>query len=121
MKYALLIYTDQSQRGQAPPEAVEEMYRLYAKFAQDNGSRIVGGEELDATETATTVRIQGGPGGDVVTTDGPFAETKEALAGFYLVDARDLDQAIQIAAQVPSAAFGAIEVRPVAAGPEGRG
>jgi hypothetical protein len=121
MKYALLIYTDHSQRGQAPPEAVEEMYKLYAKFGEDHGSKIVGGEELEATETATTVRLQGGPGGDVLTTDGPFAETKEALAGFYVVEAQDLDEAIQIAARVPSAAFGAIEVRPVAAGPEGRG
>jgi hypothetical protein len=97
------------------------MYKLYAKFGQDFGSKIVGGEELEATDTATTVRIQGGPGGDVVTSDGPFAETKEALAGFYLVDAEDLDEAIQIAARIPSAPFGAIEVRPVALGPEGRG
>ena len=121
MKYALLIYTDQSQRGQAPPEAVEEMYKLYAKFGQDHGSKIVGGEELEATDTATTVRIQGGPGGEVVTTDGPFADTKEALAGFYVVEAADLDEAIRIGAQIPSAPFGAIEVRPVAPGPEGRG
>ncbi|MGH2685629.1 MAG: YciI family protein [Actinomycetota bacterium] len=121
MKYALLIYTDQSQRGQAPPEAVEEMYKLYAKFAQDHASKIVGGDELQAADAATTVRIQGGPGGDVVTSDGPFAETKEELAGFYVVEAEDLDEAIQIAARIPSAAFGAIEVRPVAPGPEGRG
>ena len=63
------------------------MYKLYAKFAEDHASKLVGGEELERATSATTVRIQGGPGGDVVTTDGPFAETKEELAGFYVVEA----------------------------------
>ncbi|MGH2693040.1 MAG: YciI family protein [Actinomycetota bacterium] len=121
MKYALLIYTDISQREQAPPEAVGEMYKAYASFAKDHASKISGGEELQPTSTATTVRVEGGPGGEVVTTDGPFAETKEQLAGFYIVDAADLDEAIEVAGKVPSAAFGAIEVRPVGPGPEGRG
>ena len=97
MKYALLIYTDERQRGQAPPEVVEEMYRKYAQFMQDHGSKLRGGEELQGIETATTVRYDGGPGGEVVTTDGPFAETKEQLAGFFLVEASDLDEAIQVA------------------------
>jgi hypothetical protein len=117
MKYALLIYSDMSQRDQAPPEAVEEMYKAYARFAEEHASKIVGGEELQSTSTATTVRVPGGPGGDPMATDGPFAETKEQLAGFYLVDAADLDEAIAIAGKVPSAAFGSIEVRPVAPGP----
>jgi hypothetical protein len=117
MKYALLIYTDESARGQAPPEVVQEMYGKYAKFMQDHGSKLQGGEELEAVETATTLRYEGGPGGEVVTTDGPFAETKEQLAGFFIVDAADLDEAIEVASKIPSAPFGAIEVRPVAAGP----
>jgi hypothetical protein len=117
MKYALLIYTDMSSREQASQEAVDEMYKAYGRFGEEFGSKIVDGEELEASTVATTVRLNGGPGGDVITTDGPFAETKEQLAGFYLVEAEDLDEAIAIAARVPSAAFGAIEVRPVAAGP----
>ncbi|MGH2766553.1 MAG: YciI family protein [Actinomycetota bacterium] len=120
MKYALLIYTDESARGQAPPEAIEQMYELYGKFSEEFAGQIAGGEELQAIDTATTVRVEGGPGGDVVTTDGPFAETKEQLAGFYIVEAADLDQAIQIAAKIPSAPFGAIEVRPVGPGPPQR-
>jgi hypothetical protein len=69
------------------------------------------------------VRVEGGPDGDVITTDGPFAETKEQLGGFYLVEAADLDEAIEIASRIPSAPFGSIEVRPVrpmAPGPEHR-
>jgi hypothetical protein len=117
VKYALLIYTPEEARERSTPEAVEESYKLYAKFGKDFGDRIVGGEELQSIESATTVRLQGGPNGDVVTTDGPFAETKEQLAGFYLIEAADLDEAIQVAARVPSAAYGSIEVRPVAPGP----
>jgi hypothetical protein len=120
MKYALLIYTPEGERGRAPAEAVEEMYKAYATFTEEAGPKIVGGEELEASTTATTVRVDGGPGGDVVATDGPFAETKEQLAGFFVVEASDLDDAIQLAAKVPSAAFGSIEVRPVAPGPQGR-
>ena len=121
MKYALLIYTSEGQRGEAPPEAVDQMYKQYAEFGRKHGSAITAGEELQATSSATTVRLQGGPSGEVVTTDGPYAETKEQLAGFYIVEAPDLDKAIEIAGQVPSAAFGSIEVRPVAPGPEDRG
>ena len=77
----------------------------------------MGGEELQSTDSATKVRLQGGQDGDVVTTDGPFAETKEQLAGFYLVEAADLDEAIQIASRVPGATYGSIEVRAVAPGP----
>ena len=120
MKYALLIYTPEEGRDQAAPEAVEKTYEAYARFGREFGDRIVGGEELEGTPSATTVRLQGGPNGDVVTTDGPFAETKEQLAGFYVIEAADLDEAIQVAARVPSAAFGSIEIRPVAPGPQGR-
>ena len=117
MKYALLIYTPEEARERATPEAVEQTYEQYARFGREFGDRIVGGEELQPITTATTVRLDGGPDGDVVTTDGPFAETKEQLAGFYVIEAGDLDEAIQIAARVPSAAYGSIEVRPVASGP----
>ena len=121
MKYALLIYGDEGQRDQAPPEAVQAMYQQYAAFGQKHGSKMAAAEELEPTPTATTVRIEGGPGGNIVTTDGPFAETKEQLGGFYVVEASDLDEAIAIAAEIPSAPFGSIEVRPVAPGPEARG
>lgn len=121
MKYALLIYTDERRRGEAPPEAVDEMYEGYAEFARKHGGAIIGGEELQPTSSATTVRLEGGPGGHLLTTDGPFAETKEQLAGFYVVAAADLDEAIEMAGQVPSAAFGSIEIRPVAPGPRDRG
>jgi hypothetical protein len=119
MKYALLIYTPEEARERATREAVEQSYELYAKFGREFGDRIVGGEELHPVTMATTVRLDGGPDGDVVTTDGPFAETKEQLAGFYVIEAADLDEAIQIAARVPSAAYGSVEVRPVAPGPPG--
>ena len=72
-----------------------------------------GGAALYPTSTATVVRVKGGKGGDVVTTDGPYAETKEALTGFYLIEAGDLDEAIKVAASIPGAWDGAIEVRPV--------
>jgi hypothetical protein len=120
MKYALLIYTDERAREQAPPETVGQMYEAYARFGEEHGSKIRAGEELEPTATATTVRLDGGPGGDVVTTDGPFAETKEQLGGFYIIEAADLDEAIRVAAGIPSAAYGTIEVRPVAPGPEAR-
>lgn len=118
MKYALLIYADERSREQAAPGAVEQMREQYGKFGEEFGSKLAGGEELQPTATATTVRVDGGPGGDVITTDGPFAETKEQLGGFYIVEAADLDEAIEIASRVPSAPFGSIEVRPVAPGPE---
>src|ERR671918_1627070 len=81
----------------------------------DRGRRGAGGDPLGHHGA-----VQGGPNGDVVTTDGPFAETKEQLAGFYVIEAADLDEAIQVAARVPSATFGSIEIRPVAPGPQGR-
>jgi hypothetical protein len=114
MKYALLIYTSEAAREQAPPEVVERMYEAYGRFGREFGPKIQGGEELRPTSTATTVRVQED---EVVTTDGPYAETKEQLGGFYIVDAEDLDEAIRIASSIPSAPFGSIEVRPVAPGP----
>ena len=120
MKYALLIYSPEASRDLAPPGAVEEMYELYGKFAQEFEEKIQGGEELQSSSTATAVRVEGGPGGEVVTTDGPYAETKEQLGGFYIVEAADLDEVIRIAGRIPSAPFGSIEIRPVASGPPQR-
>jgi hypothetical protein len=114
VKYALLIYNDQLQWNESSsPEDVREGYKAYQKFEKDHASQIVVSHGLQPTTTATTVRIQGGAGGDVVTTDGPYVETKEQLAGFFVIEAADLDEAIQIAARIPSAAFGGVEVRPL--------
>ena len=87
----------------------------YRRFGVENETSIQRGEVLHPTSTATTVRVVGARGGDVVTTDGPYAETKEALTGYYLIEADDLDAAIAIAAQIPAAWDGAVEVRPVIA------
>ena len=85
----------------------------YKQFGDDHAEQIQGGEVLYPTGTATTVRVVGARGGDVVTTDGPYAETKEALTGFYLIEADDLDEAIRIATELPAAWDGAVELRPV--------
>ena len=111
MRYLLLIYAQEVDEP-PPPEVQASEHAKYAKFTGDVKRRglFLAGEALNPTSTATTVRIVGG---DVVATDGPFAETKEALGGFYLIDARDLDEAIEVAAQIPAAAYGSIEVRPI--------
>src|SRR6266536_6584310 len=87
----------------------------YQRFARDNADVIRASAVLHPTGTATVVRVTGARGGDVVTTDGPYAETKEALTGYYLIEAPDLEEAIAIAAQIPAAWNGAVEVRPVIA------
>jgi hypothetical protein len=111
MRYLLLIYTPETTQP-PPPEARAEEMKAYAAFTQDIQARglMMAGEALEPTSTATTVRVQDGR---TVTTDGPFAETKEALGGFYLIDARDLDEAIEVAARIPAAKRGSIEVRPI--------
>jgi hypothetical protein len=110
-QYAALIYTqdiDPTQPSQA------DTGKAYAEFGETNGAALRGGAGLHHTSTATTVRVEGGRGGDVVTTDGPFAEAREVLAGFYLLEAADLDEAVSIAAQIPGAwDGGAVELRPV--------
>jgi hypothetical protein len=87
----------------------------YRVFARENEGSIVASAVLHPTSTATVVRVVGARGGDVVTTDGPYAETKEALTGYYLIEADDLDAAVAIAAQIPAAWGGAVELRPVLA------
>lgn len=109
-QYVALTYTRDVDWTQ--PEYAEEM-KDYAEFGQAAAAVIRGGNALYPTATATTVRVTGGKGGDVVTSDGPYAETKEAVTGYYLLECADLDEAVRIAAQIPAAWDGAVEVRPV--------
>ena len=109
-QYAALIYTRDVDWTQ--PEYAAENAE-YAVFGEQHGAAIRGGAALHPTATATTIRVQGARGGEVIASDGPYAETKEALAGFYLLEAADLDAAIKIAADIPGAWDGAVEVRPV--------
>ena len=109
-QYAAMIYApdvDPTTPGAA------QMMEDYNEFGAAAQAVIRGGAALYPTATATTVRVTGGKGGDIVTTDGPYAETKEALTGFYLIECADLDEAVKVAAQIPGAWDGAIEVRPV--------
>ena len=112
MRYALLIYAnEQSWAGQSEEQA-QAQFQEYMAFTKDIIDRglMKGGEALQGTATATTVRVRDG---ETVTTDGPFAETKEQLGGFYVVEAKDLDEAIEVAARIPDVRRGSIEVRPV--------
>ncbi|HEX5015045.1 MAG TPA: YciI family protein [Candidatus Limnocylindrales bacterium] len=111
MRYLLLIYTpEQLDAGMA--EASADEFAAYGAFTRDIRERGLyeAGEALHPTTSATTVRVRDG---QTITTDGPFAETKEALGGFYLINARDLDEAIDAAAKIPGAQHGSIEVRPI--------
>ena len=110
MKYACLIYDDEST-GPTDPESPEfgEMIAGYMAFGEKHAGVIQGGEALDSVATATCVSVRDG---EVTTTDGPFAETKEQLGGFYIVEADDLDTACKIAADIPGAHTGRVEVRP---------
>jgi hypothetical protein len=112
VKYLCLIYDDESKWATMAPAEAEAMLGEYFAFTEDikKGGQYLGGEALQPTQTATTVRVRNGR---ISTTDGPFAETKEQLGGYYLVEATDLNQAIQIAARIPSSRIGSIEVRPI--------
>jgi hypothetical protein len=111
MQYALLIYTPEPTEDVPPEQIAQEMegYNAFTQHLRDRGAMLAG-EALDSTATATTVRVVDGR---TVTTDGPFAETKEVLGGFYLLDCKDLDEALHWAAQIPGAWHGRVEVRPV--------
>ena len=112
MKYLLTIYDDESNMAGVTQGEVNTMMDGYRRFGEEvtqNGV-YVGGEALEPVSTATTVRVKDG---ERIVTDGPFAETKEQLGGFYLLDCKDLDQALEWAAQIPEAKTGAIEVRPI--------
>jgi hypothetical protein len=112
MQYLLLIYENEKVWGTMDEKVRTEMLAEYRKLTEDvkKSGHYVAGGALQPTGTATTVRVREGKR---LTTDGPFAETKEQLGGYYLVDAKDLDEAMAIGARIPSARHGSIEVRPL--------
>jgi hypothetical protein len=112
MKYLCLIYDNEKQWETMPKAEADALLGEYFAFTEGikKSGHHLGGEALQPTHTATTVRVRNGK---ISTTDGPFAETKEQLGGYYFIEARDLNDAIQVAAKIPSARLGAIEVRPV--------
>jgi len=110
MRYLLLIYSDPSHYETLSEQDMGQLMAAYGKFSAHTASQTQGAERLQPTATATTVRVRKG---DIMTTDGPFAETKEQLGGYYLIEAKDLDEAIAIAAKVPTAQYGCVEVRPI--------
>ncbi len=112
MKYLLLIYASEASWASISEEEQGKIFQGYMDFTKDihKSGNYLGGEALEPISTATTVRVKDGK---TVTTDGPFAETREQLGGYYLVEAKDLDEAIAIAARIPGAAHGSIEVRPI--------
>lgn len=112
MRYLCLICTEEKLTSDLPPELASSMTDEYMAFGEEMSKRgvLVGGERLRPTTDATTVRVRDG---EVLTSDGPFAETKEQVGGYYMVDCKDLDEAIEIASKIPSARGGSIEVRPI--------
>ena len=112
MRYAMMICTDEKWYESLPPDTLAGFYSEYEQFGAEMGKRGVlqGGERLRPTTDATTVRVKDG---DVLTSDGPFAETKEQIGGFYICDCKDLDEAIEVASKIPGARHGSIEVRPI--------
>jgi hypothetical protein len=112
MKYLCLIYDEEKTFATMPKAEMDAVMGEYFGFTEaiKKSGHYVAGEALQPVNTATTVRIRNGK---TSTTDGPFAETKEQLGGFYMINARDLNDAIQVASRIPSARYGSIEVRPV--------
>ena len=112
MQYLCLIYEDEKEWQKMPRSEVEKVMGEFFAYTDSirKSGHYVGGNALQPTHTATTVRVRQGR---VATTDGPFAETKEQLGGYYLLQARDLNEAIQLAARIPGARLGAVEVRPI--------
>jgi hypothetical protein len=112
MQYILLIYENEAEAKSRNPEESQKIFGEYMAFTASikQSGQLRAGEPLEPVATATTVRVKGGR---AVRTDGPFAETREQLGGFYIVEAKDLDEAVEIAARIPSARNGSIEVRPV--------
>jgi hypothetical protein len=112
MQYLLLIYGNEGGMKSATEADRNAMFKAYGEFTADiiKSKHMKAGDALQPSSTATTVRVREGR---TMTTDGPFAETKEQLGGYYLVEAKDLDDAIKVAARIPGAQVGSIEVRPV--------
>ena len=118
MQYALLIYDDPSAWGRMSEAERGQLFQEYGRYTQDMKTKgaYVDGNPLQPTQAATSVRVREG---EKLVTDGPFAETKEQLGGYYIVEAESLDEAIEWASKIPSARFGTIEVRPVMQIPAG--
>jgi hypothetical protein len=112
MQFMLLIYTDESGQQTVPEDELRHMYAQYGTFSRElkDAGKLGPNEELDHPTTARSLRLENG---QPVITDGPYAETREQLGGFYLIEADSMDEALRWAAKVPSAAHGTIEVRPI--------
>jgi hypothetical protein len=112
MQYLLMIYQNEVEYAKRDAATAAKTLQEYGAFTQSiiQSGNFKGGDRLQDTHTATTVRVRDGK---TLTTDGPFAETREQLGGYYIVEAKDLDAAIAIAARIPSARLGSIEVRPI--------
>ena len=112
MQYMLLIYDAEKTWEDMPEAEKNRLFGEYMQFTNDikASGHFIAGDALQPVRTATSVRVRGGK---TSTTDGPFAETREQLGGYYLINAKDLDEATKIAARIPSAAIGTIEIRPV--------
>jgi hypothetical protein len=112
MKFLALIYNDESRGADATPADIAAIFQAHGEFGQAASEAGVfgGGDGLQPTSTATTVRVRDG---ERMLTDGPYAETKEQLGGYYVLECKDLDEALAWAAKIPEAKYGSIEVRPV--------
>lgn len=112
MRYMLLINSEESRYETVTEEEMGQLMVAYGKFTQDlhDSGAFVASDRLRPTPMATTVRVRDG---ETICTDGPFAETKEQFGGYYTIDVKDLDEAIQWAAKIPTAAYGSVEVRPI--------
>jgi hypothetical protein len=112
MKYLCLIYDDEAKMAKMTKQEADRLMADYGSFTNDvqTNGRFVAAERLQPISTASTVRVRDGK---ISITDGPYAETREQLGGFYLIEGKDLNDAIQTASRIPSARIGAIEVRPV--------
>ena len=108
MKVLALIWSDERAWQALSRDEQEAWYERYRAFGAHAGDKVVGGAELGPTRTATTVRVRGG---DTLVTDGPFVETREQLGGYYVLDVESLDEAAELAAKIPGASHGAVELR----------
>jgi hypothetical protein len=112
MRYMFLLYGDESRWAEVTPEELQEVMQAYEAFSREvtEAGAFVSGEPLEASSASTTVRVRDG---EPVISDGPFAETREQLGGFYVLECRDLDEAVRWATKIPAVTEGAIEIRPV--------
>src|SRR5438093_749927 len=112
MKYLCLVYQEEKQEANVPREQIEQAKKDYGAFAEDikKSGHLLGSNGLKHTDAATTVRVRNGK---VSATDGPYVETKEQLGGYYLINAKDLSDAVQVASRIPGAKHGTVEVRPI--------